>query len=131
MKKSVLKLALAGALLVSVTATAKAGERFTQAPFGLNTPAEKCVVCHSIEKNGPHRVAPNLYGIVGAPKARHGEWYGYSAGLFKNGGNWTEEDLNSYLANPSKFAPRTKKSIHVADEKKRQEIIDYLKKLAS
>jgi cytochrome c2 len=35
--------------------------RYPDKPFGLDSPAGRCVVCHSLEKNGPFRVAPNLF----------------------------------------------------------------------
>ena len=43
----------------------------------LAGPAGQCVVCHSLEKGGPMRVASNPWSIVGAPKARM-KGYGYS-----------------------------------------------------
>lgn len=59
--------------------------RYAAKPAGLDTPAGQCVVCHSIEKNGPMRSAPNLWGIVGAPKGRV-KGYGYSRALLEAGG---------------------------------------------
>ncbi|MBL8677472.1 MAG: cytochrome c family protein, partial [Alphaproteobacteria bacterium] len=32
---------------------------------------KKCTSCHTIEKGGPNRIGPDLYGIVGAPKGQH------------------------------------------------------------
>jgi cytochrome c len=101
--------------------------RFPEKPYGLDTPAGRCVVCHSLEKNGPFRVAPNLHGIVGAEKARAGR-YNYSQALREKGGTWTEDDLDAFLENASAFAPGSTKSIRVADAEARREIIDYLKK---
>ena len=100
--------------------------RFPDKPFGLDTPAGRCVVCHSLEKNGPFRVAPNLYDIVGADKARV-DRFNYSQALREKGGSWTEEDLDKFLENASTYAPGSTKSIRVADAEERRKIIDYLK----
>ena len=103
---------------------------FPPTPWGLDTPAESCVVCHSLEAGGPFRVAPNLHGIVGAEKGRDRGWFGYSSALLTKGGTWTEEDLDLYLANANQFAPGTKKTIRVSDPEERKKIIDFLKTLS-
>ena len=97
-------LALLGASAVA-TAMAAGDYRYPDQPWGLDTPAHRCVVCHSLEKNGPFRVAPNLYGIVGADKARDRASFNYSQALREKGGTWTEEDLDKFLENASSFAP--------------------------
>lgn len=98
-------------------------------PWGYDTPAGTCVVCHSLEKGGPFRVAPNLWGIVGAEKARDRAWYAYSPALIKLGGTWTIGELNAFLADPDSFLPGTKKSIKVEDDLEREQIIDFLSQL--
>lgn len=100
--------------------------RYPDKPFGLDSPAGRCVVCHSLEKNGPFRVAPNLFDIVGAEKARAGR-FNYSQALREKGGNWTEDELDEFLENASVYAPGSTKSIRVADAEERRKIIDYLK----
>jgi hypothetical protein len=45
--------------------------------ISLAEPAGRYVVCHSLKKDGPMRVASNPWSIVGAPKARM-KGYGYS-----------------------------------------------------
>ena len=45
--------------------------------ISLAEPAGRYAVCHSLEKDGPMRVASNPWSIVGAPKARM-KGYGYS-----------------------------------------------------
>ena len=103
--------------------------RYPSTPFGNDSAARKCVVCHSLEKNGPLRSAPNLWGIIGAPKART-QGYGYSVALAKADGVWTEEELSDYLNDPDKFMPGTKKTISgIPDDQERADIIDYLKTL--
>ena len=104
-------------------------DTFTEQPWGLNTPAGRCVVCHSLEKGGDFRVAPNLWGIVGAEKARERAWYNYSPGLIEMGGTWTVEDLDLYLADAAAFAPGSTKSIRVTDPVEREAIIEFLMEL--
>ena len=105
-----------------------AGEyRYPERPWGIDGPAGRCVVCHSLEKNGPFRVAPNLWGIVGDDKARDRDSFVYSEALIQKGGTWSEDDLDEFLANASHFAPGSTKSIRVADDEERMKIIDYLK----
>lgn len=103
--------------------------RYAEEPWGRDSPAGRCVVCHSLEKNGPFRVAPNLWGIIGAEKARDKGSYAYSVALNKKGGLWTPEELDQFLADPDKYLPGTKKSIRVKNQEERQKIIDYLKEL--
>jgi cytochrome c len=100
--------------------------RFSVEPAGLDSPASGCVVCHSIEKGGPLRVAPNLWGIVGDKKARF-SWYGYSQALAFAGGYWNRDDLDAYLANPNGYLPGTSKTlIGMDDPGQRSELIDFL-----
>ena len=89
------------------------------------------MVCHSLEKGAPWRVAPTLWGIVGAPKAR-AEWFSYSMAMRKKGGAWTEADLDAFLANPSGFIPGTIKTLPpIKDAAQRKQLIAYLKTLHS
>lgn len=111
------------------TVVVEGEDRFAAQPAGLDSPAAGCVVCHSIEKGGPLRVAPNLWDIVGDKKARF-SWYGYSRALAGAGGTWTLEDLDAYLADPDRFLPGTSKTlIGIADPKERADLITYLETL--
>jgi cytochrome c len=96
-------------------------------PAGLDGPLARCVVCHSVEPGGALRVAPTIYGIVGARKARE-SWYGYSEALKAAGGTWSAEDLDKFLASPSAYLPGTRMSIiGIPDAKQRADIIAALK----
>ena len=112
--------------LFASSATGPQAYRYAHQPAGLTGPAGQCVVCHSVEKQGPLRVAPNLWGIVDAPKARM-PGYGYSKALATAGGTWTAKDLEAYLANPGQFMPGTSKTIiGVSDPKESAQIVKFL-----
>jgi cytochrome c len=104
-------------------------DSFPEQPWGYDSAAGRCVVCHSLEQGGAFRVAPNLWGIVGAEKARDRSWYAYSPGLIRKGGTWTAEDLDLYLADADGFVPGTTKSIRVKDPEEREQIIEFLSQL--
>jgi cytochrome c2 len=112
--------------LALATGIAFAGDRYTEQPWGSDSAASRCVVCHSLEKGGPFRVAPNLWNILGAEKARDRSWYSYSPALIRKGGTWTEDELNRYLEDAAAFAPGSTKSIRVTDAAEREAIIDFL-----
>jgi cytochrome c len=120
---------LVALVLVLLPAGTARGDAFTEQPWGLDSAAGRCVVCHSLEKGGPFRVAPNLWHIVGAEKARERDWYAYSPGLIEMGGTWTPEELDRYLEDAAAFAPGSTKSIRVTDPEERRAIIEFLKEL--
>jgi cytochrome c len=71
---------------------------------------KKCASCHSIEKGGPNKVGPDLWGVVERPIASH-EGFSYSAAMteFSKGGTekWTFEHLNAFLTAPKQHVPGT------------------------
>lgn len=118
-------------LFVGLTTAATAEEqfRFAEQPWGLDSPAGRCVVCHSLEKNGKFRVAPNLWGIVGADKARAKKNYSYSKALLSKGGVWSAEEIDQFIGDANKFLPGTTKSIKVKDAEERKQIVEFLQTL--
>lgn len=88
----------------------------------------QCSACHNIdsEANG---TGPHLVGVVGRPQAAVGD-YAYSAAFAELAGEWTPEELNGFLENPSEWVPGTKMTYRgLADVEDRANLIAYMDSL--
>jgi cytochrome c len=93
--------------------------------------AKKCGACHTFEKDGPNRVGPNLYNIVGDKKGEGRGGFNFSAAMKAKGGTWTFDDLNQFLINPKAFVPGTAMGFAgIQKDSQRADVIDYLDSLS-
>ncbi|WEZ84873.1 cytochrome c family protein [Rhizobium sp. 32-5/1] len=94
---------------------------------------KKCASCHTIEKGGPNKVGPGLWGIVDRPIAAH-EGFAYSAGMktFAEANKaWDYDHLSFFIEAPKKHVPGT--AMGFAGVKKpdeRANLIAYLREQA-
>ena len=58
-----------------------------------------CKGCHDLEAGVPHKVGPNLHGVVGR-RAGTAEGFRYSEALAQSGIVWTPETLDGFLRQP-------------------------------
>ncbi|MBT3141073.1 cytochrome c family protein [Phaeobacter gallaeciensis] len=66
---------------------------------------KKCSACHKVE-DGANSTGPFLYGVVGRPVASVAG-FGYSGAMEAKGGDWTVEELDHFIAKPSKSVSGT------------------------
>lgn len=94
----------------------------------------KCQSCHTFGEGEAAKQGPNLYHIVGAPKA-HMEGFAYSDILLQQqaeGQTWTYENLDAFLTNPRDYAPGTKMAFAgVRSPEERADILAYLQTLSA
>jgi cytochrome c len=71
--------------------------------------AKKCLACHTLMKDQPAKVGPNLWGVLGGPSA-HMEGFKYSDAMLAEhamGLTWTYDNLDQFLTSPKMFIPGT------------------------
>jgi cytochrome c len=92
--------------------------------------AKQCQACHTLEKGGPNRVGPNLWGIVDRPRASEAG-FNYSSAMKAKGGKWTYDELNKFLTSPRNYIPGTAMGFAgLSRETQRADVIAYLRTLA-
>ncbi|MCY4039021.1 MAG: cytochrome c family protein [Hyphomicrobiales bacterium] len=90
----------------------------------------KCRACHTVEKDGPSRIGPNLWGIVDQAAGAL-EGYKYSKALIERaeaGLIWDSESLDAYLRKPREFLKGGKMMFAgLRKEQDRLDVIIYLR----
>jgi cytochrome c len=87
----------------------------------------QCAICHTVEKDGPNRFGPNLFGILGR-KAGTVRGFTYSR-TFKAGADWSwNEDLVAgWIGAPGMMVPGTAMGVFQGvAQSDRDDIVAYL-----
>jgi cytochrome c len=88
----------------------------------------QCQACHSIRKGEPHKIGPNLNGVIGSPAASR-PGYAYSKALKDAKLVWDDATLDRWLARPSAVAPGNKMVFAgIADPARRKALIAYMRR---
>jgi cytochrome c len=89
-----------------------------------------CMTCHTLDKGGPNKVGPNLWGVVDRPRASH-PGFDYSAAMRAKGGKWTFDELDNFLTHPQGYIPGTKMTFSgIQNPDQRANLIAYLRTLS-
>ncbi len=88
-----------------------------------------CAVCHNPTPDGPAKLGPSLFRVVGR-KAGTLDGYRFSAAKRDPDLFWTAERLDPYLANPREFMPGTSMAYAgLKNDAERANVIAYLRTL--
>jgi cytochrome c len=90
-----------------------------------------CTACHTLNKDEPAKVGPNLYNIVNSPIARD-KSFSYSDALkAMDKKRWTYDALDNFLSSPQDYAPGNKMPFAgMKDAQDRANLIAYLRTLS-
>lgn len=89
----------------------------------------QCFICHTVDKGGPNKQGPNLFGIVGR-KTGSVDGFRYTTANKNADITWSAETLDSYLVNPRKVIPGTNMAFAgLSKEGDRKNLIAYLQTL--
>jgi cytochrome c len=81
------------------TADAAAGQKISA----------RCEQCHDLSKGGPNKIGPNLWGVLGRPRATH-PGFSYSGSMSASHDNWNFDSIFKFLKSPATMVPGTKMS---------------------
>jgi cytochrome c len=94
---------------------------------GKDAFTRQCAICHTVDKDGPNRFGPNLFGVLGR-KAGAVAGFNYSR-AFKASANWdwNEDLVAGWIGAPGQMVPGTAMGVFQGvAQRDRDDIVAYL-----
>jgi cytochrome c len=111
--------------MMSALALSLADAAPAAAEDGAGLFVKNCQTCHVIAKEGPKRMGPPLWGVLGRA-AGTVQGFSYTAGLKASGIVWSLETLDQWLTFPKKMVRDTTMVYRQSNPEIRKAIIDYI-----
>ena len=87
----------------------------------------RCEQCHDLSKGGPDKIGPNLWGVIGRPRASRAS-FTYSSGMSADHAPWTFDKIFRFIRSPQAYVPGTKMSFAgITSAKDRINLIAWLR----
>jgi cytochrome c len=116
--------ALPLAALVSLLAAAAAGAQDLKR--GQMLYLVQCRACHDLEAGVPHKVGPNLNGVIGRV-AGTVPGFKFSDATLKSGISWSAESMDAWLRQPGALIPGNAMAFAgIANDQDRASVVAYL-----
>lgn len=116
-------------IVVSSVVLASSAALAQDAAEGEKVFRRQCFICHTVDKGGPTKQGPNLFGLIGR-KTGSVEGFRYTNANKSADITWTPETLDPYLTNPRKVIPGTNMAFAgLSKEDDRKNLIAYLQTL--
>jgi cytochrome c len=87
----------------------------------------RCQQCHDLSKGGPDKTGPNLWGVIGRPRASR-PGFAYSAGMKADNGPWTFDKFFRFIKDPQSYVTGTRMSFAgISSAKDRINLLAWLR----
>lgn len=125
MKQSVFAASVFVALSAMLSVSAYGGD----AKAGQQVFRQRCQVCHTMQKGGPNRLGPDLFGIMGM-KAGKKAGFRYSRPMERSNITWNDASMKQWLSSPNTMVPGNRMAfVGLRNPKQVDDLIAYLHSL--
>jgi cytochrome c len=87
----------------------------------------QCAICHTVDKGGPNRYGPNLFGIIGRKAGTVAGFVYTNAFRTRANWEWTDDAIGGWAMFPSTMIPGTAMGVFQGiAERDRDDLVAYL-----
>jgi cytochrome c len=124
MKYLVSAAAAAVGITSGIAGTAQVSNAAPPTPSGETVFRQRCAMCHSNVAGKTTPLGPNLVGVAGRKAGSTA--FKHSPAMKASGIVWNANNLDRYLASPTKTVPGSKMTVAISDAEQRAALVRYL-----